>query len=179
MIEELKKSESIGFFVIAAISLIGSILFFTGYTNIVFWFGPVSTSLWEFGRLMFSSILIYSIIQYFTIGKNFENFFFAKTATLFIAPIIFIGGSYLIDLLIGNAYMITHIFTYIIAIVLGQMLSYTFMKREFKFRLMNGYAVLSTIVMLLIFLGSITESVSYNMDIFRPMRNYQKHISNR
>src|SRR5690554_1516976 len=142
--EKLKKYEYWGFFVILGISALYMI--FSLYINVdnIFldWFTPISNSLWEFGKLMFSSILLYSIVEYFVFGREYPNFFFAKAATLFLAPIIFIFGSYLLDIIIGIVYPTTHILMFIIAVGLGQYFSYVIMEREFYFRYMNSYAII-------------------------------------
>jgi hypothetical protein len=137
---------------------------------------PLSYSLWDFAKLMFFSILIYSIAQYFIFGRHFPNFFFAKAATLFIAPILFILGSYLIDLLLGTAYITTHVLVFAISVGAGQYLSYLFMRHELHFRLMNAYAVLGTFVMLAVIFAFLQDTRTFNAPIFRPMETYQRNI---
>lgn len=174
----MKKYEYAGFFVIIAISTAFTLLFFYGNTNhfIIDWFLPVNTSLWEFAKLMFTSILIYTIIEYFAFGHEFKNFFFAKAGTLFLAPIIFVLGSYLLDYVIGTVYTTTHLLMFMTAIGLGQYISYLFFESGYYFKLMNEYAVIGTILMITMLLSQIYQTASLDGAIFKPMKLYQERI---
>ncbi len=173
----LKRNEYWGFLAILGISLgLIGVAFYTNINNIFLdWLLPINTSLWEFGKLMFTSIILYSIIAYFVYGKEYDNYFFAKAATLFLAPMIFIFGSYLVDVIIGTVYMNTHIIMFVAAVSLGQYFSYSLMREGFYFKLMNAYAVLGTVVMLVILLSLIYDAVEIQGAIYKPMEEYQQY----
>ncbi len=176
MLDNLRRNEYVGFFVILGLSVLASLYFYYPVVNVSFlyWILPHNTGLWEFGRVMFTAILLYSIIQYFILGREFPNFIFAKVAVIFIAPIIFIAGTYSINILIGEAYAATHIIMYVVSLALGQVIGYQFIKNEFYFKLMNGYAVLGTIVMLLVFASYLNQTEQFRSPIFKPMEQFRE-----
>jgi hypothetical protein len=175
---KMKKYEFGGFFAISAISLVLLLIFlFTSVDNAIYrWFFPINNSLWETGKLMFTAILLYSIVELFIFGHKYSNFIFSKSATLFIAPLIYIFGSYLIDSIIGVVYTNTHIVLFLISIGIGQYLSYYFMEREYYFKLMNAYGVIAIVIMLVTFLAYSHYKVNFNSPIFNPMNIYEKNI---
>jgi hypothetical protein len=122
---------------------------------------------------MFFSILIYSIIEYFIYGHKYDNFIFAKTATLFMAPLIFVAGCIIIDILLGGVFMNGHILVYALAIIAGQYLSYYFMHKEYYFKLMNAYGMISIIVMLGLFLNFSNPNGDNDFLIFKSMDTYK------
>ncbi len=174
----IKNYEYAGFFVITILSLFFTLLFFySNPTNILSnWFLPINTSLWEFAKLMFTSILIYTIIEYFAFGHQVRNFFFAKGGSLFLAPIIFVLGSYLIDFAIGTVYTTTHVLMFMTAVALGQYISYLFFESGYYFKLMNEYAVMGTILMIVMLLSQMYQTANINGAIFKPMPLYEKQI---
>lgn len=174
----MKKYEFSGFFAISGLSFILLLIFMFSNINNFFYniFMPINNSLWEISKLMFSSILIYSIIEYFIFGKEYDNFIFSKVATLFIGPAIFILSSYLIDLAIGNVIDNIHVLLFVISIGLSQYLSFYFMQKEFYFNLMNAYAIVGFIVMMATLMAYSNPKLNLNAPIFRPMDNYENRI---
>ena len=176
--DEMRKSEFFGFLIICSIALALTLVFYT--TNVNNWFlnmfVPVTNSLWDFGRVMFMSILIYSVFQYFVFGKFYPNFFFAKAAALFLAPMIFLIGSYYTEGLAGITYANSRILMFVLAVGLGQSISFYFLQNELYFKLMNGYAILGIVLMLSVFLANLYQSRTYNHPIFNPERPQQQNI---
>ena len=173
----MRKYEMLGFFIISLISIILALLFWLlPSTFLLDGLKPTTDSLWQVGKLMFVSILIYSIIEYFIFGREFHNFIFAKWATLFLGPIIFVGLSYLLDLGLGDATFNNHIVTYAIALFVGQYTSFYILRDGIYFRLMNGYATLGIVLMLAIYISYGRAADSFNAPIFRGMKGYQTYI---
>ena len=173
----MRKYEMLGFFIISLISIALALLFWAlPSTLFIDGIRPTTDSLWQVGKLMFFSTLIYTIIEYFIFGHDFKNFIFAKSATLFIGPLVYIGASYLLDMGLGNASFNSHVVTFALALALGQYISYYIMRSEYNFRLMNEYAVLGIVLMLTIFIGFGRSVDSFNSPIFRPMKDYQTFI---
>ncbi|MDD4411689.1 MAG: hypothetical protein PHO58_04220 [Bacilli bacterium] len=175
----MRKYEMLGFFIISLIS-IGLALLFWALPSSYFLDGirPTTDSLWQIGKLMFFSIAIYTIIEYYIFGREFENFIFAKAATLFIAPLIYIGASYILDVGLGAATVNNHIVTYALAVFVGQYVSFYILRDGYYFKLMNGYAVIGILLMITIFItyGSTTDK--FNSHIFQPMERYKTSIKN-
>jgi hypothetical protein len=175
----MRKFEMLGFFIISLISITLGLLFWVLPSNFITnGIGPTTDSLWQIGKLMFISTLIYILFEYFIFGREFDNFAFAKSATLFLGPLIYIGASYVFDILMGGASFNNHVITYALGLGLGQYISFYILREGYHFRIMNVYAVLGIIAMLTLYitLGNITDS--FGGPIFRPMNSYKNYINN-
>jgi len=110
------------------ISLLGGLLHFTfewsGYQPIVGAFSAVNESVWEHLKLGFWPALLYAIIEYRLVKKETNNFFLAKTvvpyAIIIIIPVIF----YSYTSITGESIFLIDILSFIIAVIIGQFLSY-------------------------------------------------------
>lgn len=174
----MRKYEMLGFFTISIISIALAILFWALPSNFLLdGIGPTTDSLWQIGKLMFISILLYTLIEYRVFGRDFDNFIFAKSAALFIAPLIYIGLSYLFDVGMGSATLTNHIITYAIAVGLGQYVSFYILRNGYYFRLMNAYATFGILLMLAVFIGFNQIVDRFDAPIFRSMKSYQAHIN--
>jgi hypothetical protein len=173
----MRKYEMLGFFIICLISIALAILFWALPSNYILdGIGPTTNSLWQTGKLMFVSIFIYSIIEYYIFGREFDNFIFAKAATLFLTPLIYIGISYIFDMGMGTATFNTHIVTFALAVMAGQYASYYILRNGYYFRLMNGYAVFGIVLMMALYIAFGKQTDRFANAIFQPMDNYQTTI---
>ena len=74
---KMRKYEMLGFFIIPLISALLLLIFWLIPSNfIIDGIRPTTNSLWQVGKLMFISVLIYSVIEYFIFGREFDNFYF-------------------------------------------------------------------------------------------------------
>ncbi|HHT38638.1 MAG TPA: hypothetical protein GXZ95_04405 [Mollicutes bacterium] len=173
----MRKYEILGFFIIPLISIALILLFLVIPPNFVInGIKPTTDSLWQVGKLLFISILIYSITEYFVFGRNFDNFFFSKAAAIFLAPIIFVLSSYVLDILLGGASLNNHIISYGLAVGLGQYISYYLLKEGYRFKLMNAYAIFGVLIMLGLYIGFGRTTDSFQGAIYKPMKEYREHI---
>ncbi|HHX16586.1 MAG TPA: hypothetical protein GX725_01550 [Mollicutes bacterium] len=174
---KMRKYEMLGFFIIPLISALLLLIFWLIPSNfIIDGIRPTTNSLWQVGKLMFISVLIYSVIEYFIFGREFDNFLFSKAATLFIAPIVFMLSSYVIDILLGGASFNNHLICYILGLALGQYISYYILRVGYNFKLMNAYALFGIVLMMGLYIsfGRIVDT--FQNPIYRPMEQYQEHI---
>lgn len=110
------------------IILLGSMLHFTfelsGYNPVVGAFAAVNESVWEHLKLGFWPAILWAIIEYWQIKKETNNFFLAKTvvpyAITVIIPLIF----YSYTSVTGESIFIIDIMGFIVAVIIGQYLSY-------------------------------------------------------
>jgi hypothetical protein len=110
------------------ISLLGGLLHFTfewsGYQPIVGVFSAVNESVWEHLKLGFWPALLYSIIEYWRIKKETNNFFLAKTVVPYaitaIIPLIF----YSYTSITGESIFLIDILSFFVAVIIAQFLSY-------------------------------------------------------
>lgn len=173
----MRKYEMLGFFIISLISIAFALLFWILPDNFVTsGLGPTTDSLWQVGKLLFFSILFYAIAEYFIFGREFDNFVFAKASTLFVTPLLYIGLSYLLDTVVGNASFNNHIVTFVIALIIGQYTSYYILRNGYYFKLMNAYAIVGTLLMVTLYIGFGSQSDKFDGPIFKPMKQYQTHI---
>jgi hypothetical protein len=172
----LTKYEIIGVFVITFISSILGYIFLSNPGNYGFlnFLVPKNSSLWELSKVLFLSLLIYAIIEYFIVGKEYDSYGFAKGVSIVLAPIVFIFITYLFDLIIGNVFVGTHLFTFFISIVFAQIISHFFMHDEFHFKLMNVFGIFAIIALLTLF-ASYTATPEL-LPFFEPMDRYEEII---
>jgi len=110
------------------IILFGSMLHFTfewsGNQPIIGIFSAVNESVWEHLKLGFWPTLLYAIIEYSLINKKTKNFFPAKTVATYsiiaVIPAIF----YSYTTITGESIFVIDILSFILAVVIGQLLSY-------------------------------------------------------
>jgi hypothetical protein len=173
----MRKYELLGLFIIAFISISLGLLFWVLPSNYILdGIGPTTDSLWQIGKLMFISSLVYSIAEYYIFGRNFSNFTFAKCASIFLGPILYIGISYVLDILMGGASFNNHLVSYVFGLGIGQYTSYLILREGYYFRLMNTYAILGILLMLGIYIsfGRVTDT--FEGPIFKTMNNYQQYV---
>ena len=136
---------------IAFIILLGSALHFTyelsGESPIVGVFSAVNESVWEHMKIAFWPSLIWLIIEYLPLRKISNNFFSAKTLgtyiMVFFIPLIF----YSYTSITGEDIFAIDIASFVVAIMLGQLLSYGTLKFRKLPRISEIIAVLSLILL--------------------------------
>lgn len=174
----MRKYEYLGFYNIIGISILLSLfmMFIKTDTIILSALLPVNDSLFETGKLLFISILIYSIIEYFIFGKRFPNFFFSKLLTLVVTPLFYIYVAYAIDIVTGNPIAISHFFLFAMSILLGQYLSYIMLERKYAFPFMNLFAVISILLLYGFYASFSISNKGLSAPIHRSMNEYSNYI---
>jgi len=110
------------------IILLGGVLHFTfewsGYNPVVGMFSAVNESVWEHLKLGFWPALLYIIIEYRFIKKNANNFFLAKTVAPYTIIAVIPAIFYSYTSKTGESIFMIDILSFIIAVIIGQYLSY-------------------------------------------------------
>ena len=113
---------------IVFIVVLGSLLHFTfelsGHQPVVGVFSAVNESVWEHLKLGFWPALAYAIVEYRYLKKSTNNFFFAKTVGIYLIPIIIPILFYSYTAILGEPVLVIDILTFIIAVIVGQLVSY-------------------------------------------------------
>lgn len=176
----MRKYEYLGVFNITVIFMAISIImmFITTNSIVLASILPVNDGIFETGKLMFISILIYSIIEYYIFGKRFKNFFFSKLSTLIFAPLIFVYLTYTFDKFIGSSIALTHVFTFILALTIGQYLSYIMLAKLYHFKLMNLFAVIAILLMYGFYASFSLTNKGLIHPVYQSMTNYEDYILN-
>jgi hypothetical protein len=121
----IKKWEIAGIiFMIIAGSLLHFVYEWSGYNPIVGLFAPVNESVWEHLKLGFTSLLIFSIIEYFFIRAKTKNFFSAKIAAALFQELFIVAVFYTYTFFTGKSILFIDISTFIVSCILGQYISY-------------------------------------------------------
>jgi hypothetical protein len=133
------------------IVFLGSAFHFTyelsGKLAIVGAFSAVNESVWEHLKLAFWPSLIWLLIEYMPLKKLANNFLTAKTMGTYlmvaIIPILF----YLYTSITGSSILAIDITTFIVAVVLGQFLSYNLFKKNQFSRIADKVALVMLVVL--------------------------------
>lgn len=133
--------------------ILGVLLHFTyewsGENTIVGLFSAVNESTWEHLKLAFFPMLLMSIIGYFIIGKQTNNYWLAQTIGIITAIAFIVVFFYTYKGVIGTNIDALNIGSFIIAILLGEFVTYKILKSR------NTYnAELVSIIFLVILLFS-------------------------
>jgi hypothetical protein len=112
---------------IVFIVIVGSMLHFTfelsGRQSIVGIFSAVNESVWEHLKLGFWPALVWALVEYKSIKKSTNNFFFAKTVGIYLIPIIIPILFYSYTAVIGESVLVIDILTFVVAVIIGQLAS--------------------------------------------------------
>ena len=110
------------------IILLGSALHFTyalsGNNPVVGFFSPVNESVWEHLKMVFWPSLFWMLIAMFPLRKAVSNFFSAKAIGTYAMVITIPAVFYSYTALVGESILAIDIATFIIAVIVGQFVSY-------------------------------------------------------
>jgi hypothetical protein len=113
---------------ILIISIFGSLLHFVfdwaGRLPPVGAIAAVNESVWEHFKIAFWPALLYAILEYAFIRKFMKNFAIAKAIGIYAIPIIIAIIFYSYTTIVGHSILVIDISSFIIAIAIGQLLSY-------------------------------------------------------
>ncbi|PKM77205.1 MAG: hypothetical protein CVU90_08615 [Firmicutes bacterium HGW-Firmicutes-15] len=110
---------------------------------------PVNESVWEHLKLAQFPFLLFSILQFFYIGRFNDNFVPARTAALYVIPIIIVTLHYSYRNILGHPVLWLDILIFGLSISIGQLISYYLMlKAPFP----NEWRNISLIAILILFI---------------------------
>ncbi len=115
--------EMIGFiFVVVLGSLFHFVYHWSGNNKFVGLFAPVNESTWEHLKLLIMPMVLFSIVEYFVIGKDYPNFIPAKALGILLGIIAIVVIFYTYTGILGKHYLWADILTFI----LGVAVAYTY-----------------------------------------------------
>ncbi len=130
---KIKRFQIISTIIVFAL---GTLLHFTyNFSNqnkIVAIFSSVNESTWEHLKLIFFPMLITTVIGYFIIGKNINNYICAKTKGIVVAIVFTIIFFYTYTGILGKNIAFIDISSFFIAVILGEHVSYLLIINKFK-----------------------------------------------
>lgn len=113
-------------------------------------FSPVNESIWEHLKLLYFPMVITIIVGYFYKEKNIENYLCAKTVGIIISMIFTIIAYYTYSGVIGKNIDVINIIIFILAVIIGQYVSYK--KLKSKFYCNNLVSIIILVIIYLYFL---------------------------
>jgi len=129
MTKRLKKWEFYGFLFVAALGTLGHFLFdISGGNNLVGKFFPVNESTWEHLKLLFFPYVVFSIIEWFNIGKSYKSFATAKLWGVLAGMLFIVVSFYAYSGVLGKTVDFINILIFFIASALAFFVSYKLLK---------------------------------------------------
>ncbi len=129
--------------------LLGTLLHFTyNWSNnniFIGSFSAVNESTWEHLKLIFFPLLITTLIGYFYIGKDYSNFLSSQTIGIIISILFIIIFFYTYTGVFGINLSFINILSFIIAIILGNFISYKLLGSFFT---LNKKTILTILIIL-------------------------------
>ena len=114
--------------------VLGTLLHFTYEWSennlVVATFSAVNESTWEHLKLVYTPILLFSIVEYFVYGKKKPNFILIKTMSIALAMSTIVVTFYTYSGIIGKDYLWADIATFVLAGFLGYRFSYKHLQKE-------------------------------------------------
>lgn len=138
------------------IGLVGAALHFTYElsdfsSNVVAYFSAVNESTWEHLKMVFFPGLVFALIEYTYVREQVNNYLIAKTASLFVMPLVIVVGWYIYAPAVGRSIFRVDLVLFYIAVFIGQYISYKLLTRPPLEKKFNTYAIGVFIVMFLAF----------------------------
>lgn len=106
----------------------GSLLHFTyrwsKQNQIVGLFSPVSESVWEHLKMLFFPMLLFSIVEYFSIGYQCDNFIASKSFGILLGLITILVTFYTYTGIVGQNYLVADILTFVLGVAVAYLYSW-------------------------------------------------------
>lgn len=150
---KLQKLEKAQIIVTLSSIVLGTVLHFlykwTGENIILASFSAVNESVWEHLKLVFYPMLILGIVEYFFVKDITNNYIEAKTIGIFFSICFIVISFFTYTGILGTNFLFLDILIFILSILLGEYLSYKFMKRQNESN-KNTKILASTIIIFLL-----------------------------
>lgn len=105
---------------------------------------PINESIWEHLKLLLIPMLLFSVLEYFILGKEYPNLIMANTVGLIIGLVTIVVLYYTYSGILGTNYLILDILIFIFSTILAFYLGYRFTTEQkfSKFMPETGLAIL-------------------------------------
>jgi hypothetical protein len=141
---------------IVFIIIFGSILHFTfewsGSQPVVGVFSAINESVWEHLKIGFWPAIVFALIEFKYLKKATNNFLFAKTVGIYLIPVIIIVLFYSYTAIVGESILVIDILTFVIAVIVGQLVSYRLLtSKTLPYNLVGRVSLVALILLSLAF----------------------------
>jgi hypothetical protein len=158
-----------GFF---SIAILGSLFHFvynwTGKSFLIGAFVPVNESVWEHLKMGLWAVITFSIVECRALGKTVNNYFFAKAIGVMILSLSILLIYYSYTEIIGRNILALDIASYVIGVVLCQLVCFNLFQSQ-RSRVLNLAGAILLIVTCLVF--AIFTYYPPHAGLFRDSRN--------
>lgn len=152
MKEKIKKFHFISFIIV---SILGTLLHFTyewsGENTFVGFFSAVNESTWEHLKLIFFPMLLTTIIGYFYIEEENENYICGRVKGILAGIIFIISFFYTYTGVLGENIAIIDIASFFIGVIIAELVSYNIINLK-DYNCNKNISVLSLILLLICFI---------------------------
>lgn len=147
----------------------GSVLHFiygwTNHSSVIGLFAPVNESVWEHLKLGFWSLTIFSIPEYFFIGKKVNNFFMAKLAGVIALEMVIVVVFYTYTAIWGKDLLVIDIGSYIAGAILCQVIATQIFLKTKQNKQVNALAIAG--IMLIAFILMLFTYITPRIPLFQ------------
>jgi len=136
------------------IILLGSTLHFTYelWSNpVVGSFSAVNESVWEHMKIVFWPALLWMLITIVLLRSKVNNFFAAKTAGAYFMVAFIPAVFYTYTAFTGESILVVDIGSFVVAVILGQALSYMLFRVRQLSKLAEGIAIIAIVALAAVF----------------------------
>lgn len=128
-------------FLICVGSLLHFVFDWTHQIPLVGVFSPINESVWEHLKLGFWSLILFSLMEYWFISNEMNNFIFAKAAGILVLQSVILITFYTYTHFTGRPILWIDISSYIVGCVLCQILSYNVLTKTLESDLLRWIGV--------------------------------------
>lgn len=124
---------------------------------------PVNESVWEHMKMAAFAVFIFSLVQYFFIAKEANNFFLTKAILILIIPILIAVLHLSYKAILGQHMVIIDISILFILIIAGQYFSYQLLTYKTHFNALNQIAFFVGLALLLMYVYFTFYPLDYDL----------------
>ncbi|HHV32955.1 DUF6512 family protein [Caproiciproducens sp. LBM24188] len=99
----------------------------SGKNPVIGFFSPVNESVWEHLKLLFVPMVLFSLAEYFVVGKNYPNFAAAKSYGILWGILVILMIHYTYTGIIGKSIVWADITTFLVAVAAATIYSWKMM----------------------------------------------------
>ncbi len=144
--------ELAGFlFVVVFGSLLHFVYRWSGSNRIVGMISPVNESTWEHLKLLFVPMFLFSIVEYFVVGKTAPNYIPAKSLGILFGMLAIVALFYTYTGMIGEHYLWADILTFVVGVAVAYLYSWKVINR-YPTRSDLGWSGFLSVIILICFL---------------------------
>jgi Family of unknown function (DUF6512) len=138
------------------IGLVGAALHFTfefsNFSNmVVAYFSAVNESTWEHLKMVFFPGIFFALVEYTYVRDVVRNYLIAKTASVFIMPLVITLGWYAYTPFTGRSIYKLDLVLFYLAVTIGQIVSYKILTAPQMSERTNKFASVSLVLMFVAF----------------------------